>query len=146
MEAEPGRILAVDPGEKRLGVAVSDPTQTIASPWCVIEHQNRKENARAILVLAAEQSAVLILIGQPLDWDGSLNPQANQSLRLVEEIQALSEIPVLLWDEYGSTQKARDSRRQMNVTRKSRAGHLDQVAAAVILQTYLDHQIDQETG
>ncbi|MCK5795417.1 MAG: Holliday junction resolvase RuvX, partial [Anaerolineales bacterium] len=49
-----------------------------------------------------------------------------------------------LWDEYGSTKKAQDSRQQMNVSRKNRSGHLDQVAAAVILQTYLDHLIDQE--
>jgi len=56
----------------------------------------------------------------------------------------LGQIPVNLWDEFGSTKKAQDSRRQMNVSRKNRSGHLDQVAAAVILQTYLDHLIDQE--
>lgn len=146
MDKDPGRILAVDPGEKRLGIAISDPTQTIASPLCVIEHQNRNKNANAIHTLAGEHEAVLILIGQPLDWNGAQNLQSYKSIRLVEEIQTLGDIPVILWDEFGSTQKAQDSRRQMKVSRKKRSGHLDQVAAAVILQTYLDHLIDQEAG
>ncbi len=144
MDNNPGRILAVDPGEKRLGIAISDPTQTIASPLCVIEHESRKKDAQKILSLADEQGAVMILVGQPLDWDGAVNPQSNNSIRLVEELETQGVVPVKLWDEYGSTQKAQDSRRQMNVSRKKRSGHLDQVAAAVILQSYLDHQIDQE--
>jgi len=144
MDKDPGRILAVDPGEKRLGIAISDPTQIISSSLCVIEHQSRSKDALAIYALAQEHEAVLILIGQPLDWDGTLNPQSVKSIRLVEEIQTLGQIPVNLWDEYGSTKKAQDSRQQMNVSRKNRSGHLDQVAAAVILQTYLDHLIDQE--
>jgi len=146
MDKDPGRVLAVDPGEKRLGIAISDPTQTIASSLCVIEHEKRNKDALAIYALAQEHSVVLILIGQPLDWDGSLNPQSRKSTRLAEEIQTVGDIPVKLWDEFGSTQKAQDSRRQMSVSRKKRSGHLDQVAAAVILQTFLDHQIDQEAG
>jgi putative Holliday junction resolvase len=146
MDKDPGRVLAVDPGEKRLGIAISDPTQIIASSLCVIEHESRNKDALAIYALAQEHSVVLILIGQPLDWDGSLNPQSSKSIRLAEEIQTLGDIPVKLWDEFGSTQKAQDSRRQMNVSRKKRSGHLDQVAAAVILQSFLDHQIDQEAG
>lgn len=144
MDKDPGRILAVDPGEKRLGIAISDPTQTIASSLCVIEHKSRNKNARAIYALAKEHEAVLILIGQPLNWDGGINPQSKKSIRLAEEIQTLGDLPVKLWDEYGSTQIAQNSRREMNVSRKNRAGHLDQVAAAVILQTFLDHQINQE--
>lgn len=146
MVKDPGRILAVDPGEKRLGIAISDPTQTIASSLCIIEHKNRSKDARAITSLAQEHNAVLILVGQPLDWDGAINPQSGKSIRLAEEIQTEGDIPVKLWDEFGSTRKAQNSRRQMNVSRKKRSGHLDQVAAAVILQSYLDHQIDQEDG
>ena len=146
MDKDPGRVLAVDPGEKRLGIAISDPTQIIASSLCVIGHESRNKDALAIYALAQEHSVVLILIGQPLDWDGTLNPQSSKSIRLAEEIQTLGGIPVKLWDEFGSTQKAQDSRRQMSVSRKKRSGHLDQVAAAVILQSFLDHQIDQEAG
>lgn len=145
MTNDPGRILAVDPGEKRLGIAISDPTQIIASALCVIEHENRTDDARSIYTLAIEHNAVLILIGQPLDWDGRANPASRKSIRLAEEIRSQGDLPVKLWDEYGSTQKAQESRRDMKVTRKKRAGHLDQVAAAVILQTFLDHQINRET-
>ena len=144
MDKDPGRILAVDPGEKRLGIAISDPTQTIASALCVIEHQNRKKNAQSIYSLAEEHDAVMILIGQPLDWDGAANRGSKKSIRLAEEIQSLGDLPVKLWDEYGSTQKAKQARQEMKVSRSKRAGHLDDVAAAVILQTFLDHQIDQE--
>ncbi len=146
MSPEPGRVLAVDPGEKRLGIAISDPTQTIASSLCVIEHENREKDALAIYTKAQEHSAVLILIGQPLNWDGSLNPQSSKSVRLADDIKSMGDIPVQLWDEFGSTQKAQNSRRQMSVSRKKRSGHLDHVAAAVILQSFLDHQIDQEVG
>jgi putative Holliday junction resolvase len=137
---ESSRILAVDPGDKRLGIAVSDPTGTIASPVCVLEHVSRTEDARAILAVAKENEAGLIVIGQAVDWDGEVSYQGRKSARLAEEISTLASIPIILWNEYGSTAKAREARRLMNVRRKERAGHLDELAAAIILQTYLDAQ------
>ena len=134
------RILAVDPGDKRLGIAVSDPTGTIASPVCVLEHVSRREDARLILAIAKENEAGLIVIGQAVDWDGKVSYQGRKSARLAEEISTLASIHIILWNEYGSTSKAREARRLMNVKRKERAGHLDEIAAAVILQTYLDAQ------
>ncbi len=140
MVNEPGRILAVDPGEKRLGLAVSDPTRTIASPLEVIRHQSLDEDAREILRVAKEQGATLIIIGQPLHWDGSLSLQAVGSSKLASLLNDLGSIPVLLVDEYGSTSEARETRRKMNVTRAKRAGHLDDLAAAIILQNFLELQ------
>ena len=134
------RILAVDPGDKRLGIAISDPTGTIASPVCVLEHVSRKEDARAILAIAEENDAGLIVIGQAVDWNEEVSYQGRKSARLAKEIGALASIPIILWDEYGSTSKAKEARRLMNVRRKKRAGHLDELAATVILQTYLDAQ------
>ncbi len=144
MKTDPGRVLAIDPGEKRLGIAVSDPTRTIAAPLCVINHKSRKEDALAIINLAKEQEATLILIGQPRNWDDDLGAQAEKSSRLADEIQSLGQIPVQLWNEYGSTQAAQSARRQMNVSRKKRTGHLDDLAAAIILQNFLDSTIDEE--
>ena len=144
MDNAPGRILAVDPGERRLGLAISDPTQTIASPLHVIDHQNRQADAERILTTAVENEVVMIVIGRPLDWNGLENPQSQKSDRLAEEIRAQGSIPVELWDEFGSTQKAQEARRKMNVSRKKRAGHLDDLAAVVILQSFLDHLQDQE--
>ena len=141
---DPGRILAIDPGEKRLGIAVSDPTQIIASPLCVIDHQSRLKDAEAILTIAKEQNAVLIIIGQPLGWNNDTGPQSQKSVRLADEIRKLSSVPVQLWNEYGSTQAAQAARRKMNVSRKKRTGHLDDLAAAIILQSFLDARIDAE--
>ena len=138
------RILAVDPGDKRLGIAISDLTRTIASPVCVLPHVSREENALAILAIAEEKEVKLIVIGQAFNWDGELSFQGRKSTRLAEKIRALGSIPVLLWDEYGSTSIARNARRMMNVPRKKRSGHLDDLAATVILQTYLDSQSSLE--
>ena len=133
-----GRVIAVDPGEKRLGVAVSDPTGMLARPLAVVRHVARAVDAAQIAALAAEQAAVLILVGVALDDEGGMTPQGRHSEKLAEAIRQQTEIPVLLWDESGSTQAARASRIAMGVSRKKRAGHLDDVAAAVILQSYLD--------
>ena len=132
------RILGIDPGEKRLGIALSDPTGTIASPVCVLDHSSREQDARAILDLAEENQVGLIIIGQAINWDGEISAQGRKSTKLAETINSLGSIPVKLWDEYGSTQTAINSRRLMNVPRKKRAGHLDEIAATIILQSYLD--------
>lgn len=138
MQAEPGRILAVDPGEKRLGLAISDPTQTIASPLMVLPSQSMKQDALEILKTAADQDAVLIIVGHPLHWDGAESAQAKGARQLVELLQELGDLPVDLADEYGTTQAARDTRLKMNVSREKRSGHLDDLAAAILLQNYLD--------
>ena len=138
------RILAVDPGDKRLGIAISDLTGTIASPVCVLTHVSREENALAILAIAEEKEVKLIVIGQAYNWDGEISFQGRKSARLADKIRALGSIPVILWNEYGSTNIARNARRMMNVSRKKRSGHLDDLAATVILQTYLDSQSNRE--
>ncbi len=143
-----GRILAVDPGLKRIGLAVSDPMAMFANPLRVIAHVARAVDAALIAEIAAEQNVVLILVGQPLDEEGLAdNPQARHAARLAEAIREQTNIPVRLWDESGSTQAAQAARRAMGVSRKKRAGHLDDLAAAVILQSYLDARRDpSESG
>lgn len=136
-----GRILAVDPGEKRIGIAVSDPTQTLARPLTVIKHVSRSANAQAIARLAEEQEAVRVIIGHALDSEGLSGLQAKLAERLAEAVRAQTQVPVELWDESGSTQQAQAIRRAMGGSRKSRSGHLDDLAAAVILQSYLDAQV-----
>lgn len=138
MQAEPGRILAIDPGERRLGVAISDPTQTIASSLMILGSQSMKKDAISILEIAEEQGVVLIIIGQPLHWDGAESDQAEGSKELAELLLEMGSLPVKLVDEYGTTQAAKKSRLKMNVSRKKRAGHLDDLAATILLQNYLD--------
>jgi putative holliday junction resolvase len=137
-----GRVLAVDPGEKRLGLAISDESGTIANPLAVIGHVARLIDAAAIAQLAREQEAVMIVVGQPLDSEGNIGPAARRSARLAEAIRSQTDLPIEFWDESGSTRSAQEARVAMGVSRSKRKGHLDDLAATVILQSYLDAQID----
>lgn len=140
------RILGVDPGGKRIGIALSDPTGTISSPLTVLLHRSRREDALRIIRLAEENEAAGILIGQSMDEGGDLKPIGKYAQNLAEEIRGLSGLPIILWDEHGSTLKARKARIEMGVKRSKRSGHLDDLAAAVILQTYLDSTNDGVDG
>ena len=133
-----GRILGVDPGEKNIGLAISDPTGTIANPLTVIKHIARVEDAGKIVEIANEHGAGLIVVGQPLDSEGEIGASARKSIRMAEAIRAQTDLTVELWDETGSTRVARSARIAMGSKRKKRRGHLDSLAATVILQTYLD--------
>lgn len=132
------RILAVDPGEKRIGIAISDPTGTIASPLAVLKHVSRPVDAATIADLAREHQVWLIVIGKSLDEDGLSTTQSRRSERLVEAIQQQCDILIVPWDESFSTQEARQTRIEMGVNRRKRSGHLDELAATLILQSYLD--------
>jgi putative Holliday junction resolvase len=134
------RILAVDPGEKRIGIALSDPTGTIANPLTVIQHVSRALDAATIAQIAQENQAGLIVVGQALDDDGGPTPQSRRATRLAAAIRSQTDQPVVLWDESDSTQAARAARLAMGVPRRKRRGHLDDLAATVILQSYLDAQ------
>jgi putative Holliday junction resolvase len=136
------RVLGVDPGGKRIGIALSDPSGTIASPLAVLMHRSHREDALQIIKLAQEHEAETILVGQSLDEDGNLKPIGRFACNLAGEIRELTELPIILWDEHGSTLKARKARIEMGVKRSKRSGHLDELAAAVILQSYLDSMND----
>jgi putative Holliday junction resolvase len=132
------RILSVDPGDQRIGLAISDETATIASPLTVIRHSARLLDAAQIVTVAVEQGAVRIIVGQALGDDGQSTPQSRKAERLAIAIRQQTDLPILLWDESGSTDAAREARRAMGVTRRKRSDHLDHLAAVVILQSYLD--------
>ena len=136
------RILAVDPGEKRIGLAISDPTGTIANPLSVLNHISRLVDAAQISALAGEHGAKRILVGITTDEDGQLTSQGRSAARLAASIQAQTPLPVELWDEGGSTQAARQASIALGVSapkrRRQSHGHLDEMAATYILQTYLD--------
>ena len=132
------RILAIDPGEKNLGIAVSDPSGTIASPLTVLRHTARAADAAAIARLCAEHAVGLIIMGQSLDEDGRPTLEGRRAARLAAAIRAQAQIPLVFWDESHSTQAAQQARRAMGVSRQKRSGHLDDLAASIILQSYLN--------
>jgi putative holliday junction resolvase len=132
------RILAVDWGAKRIGLALSDPTRTIASPLTVILHTSREQDAQTIADTACEKDAALILVGVTYDLENELTPAGRSATRLAEAIRAKTDIEVDVYSEEGSTQAARQSRLQMGLPKNKRKGHFDQIAAAIFLQRYLD--------
>ncbi len=136
------KILAVDPGEKNIGIAISDELGISAKALAVIKHIQREKDAVRVAKIAEEKGAALIIIGQSLDDEGKPTYTGRKSARFAKALRAQTEIPVKLWDEYRSTQIARERRIKMGVSRKKRGGHLDDVAAAVILQSYLDREIE----
>jgi putative Holliday junction resolvase len=134
------RILGVDHGEKRIGLAMSDATGTIAGPLTIIKHVSRVVDAAQVAALAAQHAAELIVVGQSFDEEGRANAAGRSAERFAETLKTQTELPIVLWDESLSTSDARDVRIEMGVSRKKRGGHLDEVAAAIILQSYLDAQ------
>ena len=130
--------MAVDHGEKRIGLALSDPTATIASPFRVIAHVSRLMDAAQVATLAQENEVGMIVVGQSFDEEGRPNLAGRRAAKFAQALQEQTSIPIDLWDESFSTQDARATRIELGVSRKNRSGHQDALAAVVILQSYLE--------
>ncbi len=134
------KVLGVDHGERRIGLAISDVTGTIAGPLSVLKHVSRAVDAAQVAALASEHQAELIVVGESFDEEGRANTAGRRVERFAEALKLQTTLPIVLWDESMSTSDARDFRIEMGAPRKRRRGHLDEAAAAVILQSYLDAQ------
>jgi len=132
------RILAVDHGEKRIGLALSDPIATIASPLKVIEHVSRLLDAAQVANLASENEVGLIVIGESFDDEGQPNLAGRRAAKFAEALREQTQIPVELFDESFSTKDARATVIEMGLPRKKRAGHHDALAAVMILRSYIE--------
>ena len=137
------KILAVDPGEKNIGLAISDELGISANPLIVIKHVQRQKDAARVAAIARENDVAQIIIGQSLDDEGNPTFEGRKSARFAKALRAEIDLSIILWDEYGSTQEARQIRLKMGVSRKKRSGHLDDLAATIILQSYLDADKNQ---
>jgi putative Holliday junction resolvase len=137
------KILAIDPGEKRLGLAISDPTATLSRPLAVIKHVSREKDAEKIIEVAHDENVNLIIVGWALDSNGEIGAQARKSERLANVIRSKCKLSVLMWDESGTTQEALRSRIALGVSRKKRKGHLDDLAASMLLQDFLDQNASE---
>ena len=132
------RILAVDHGEKRIGLAISDSTGTIASPLKVIAHSSRVIDAAQVAEIAMQNEVKLVVVGQSFDEEGRPNMAGRRAQRFAEILKTQTPTPIVLWDESLSTMEARKARIDSGARRKKRVGHLDELAATVILQSYLE--------
>jgi len=134
-----GRIMSIDWGERRIGVALSDVSRTIASPHSVIKRGNSLDRDLDRLVDIAGTSEVdIIVFGLPIRLDGSMGPAAKGALEVVEKLRAKTPVTVDTWDERLSTAAAERALIGGDVSREKRKQKVDQVAAALFLQTYLD--------
>lgn len=139
-------LLAVDHGEKRLGLAVSDVTNTIARPLEIIEHVSRATDAQRVLAIAASHGVTMIVIGESTDEEGHPNLAGRRARRFGEALRDLTPLPVVLWDESLSSRDALEWRMAGGASRKRRRARIDAAAAAVILQSYLDAQRGSVSG
>ena len=134
-----GRVLAVDYGEKRIGLAVSDPTRTIASPAGFIVRRAGKRPPVAELLRRAQALEVqAFVLGLPLDDNGEETPRAAEVRRVAAAIEERSGMPVTLVDERYTTAAALRAVREMGGSTRGRKGDVDALAATILLQHTLD--------
>jgi putative transcription antitermination factor YqgF len=130
-----GRVLAVDYGERRIGLAVSDPTRTVASPAGFVTRRTGKRPPIAELVRRAEEvEASAIVVGLPLDERGDDTPRATEVRHVAAELERRTGLPVSLVDERYTTAAALRAVREMGGSTRGRKGDVDALAAAVLLQ------------
>jgi putative Holliday junction resolvase len=132
-----GRMLALDVGEKRVGVALCDETQTLARPLLTLRRASKKEDFARLAAVCREHAIEKVIVGLPKTLRGEEGPQAQRVRRYAIELQAALNLPIEFWDERYSSVDARE--RLTSSSRKVRAkGDIDSAAAAIILQEYLD--------
>jgi putative Holliday junction resolvase len=139
------RVLALDLGERRIGVAVGDPTGTVARPVTAIVRASRQDDFEAIARLVDEHEVGCVVVGLPLSLDGTEGPQARQTRRYAERLAQALNVPIEFWDERYSSVRAeeilRGKKKGRGRKKRRRArGDVDATAAAVFLQSYLDAQ------
>lgn len=135
------RALGLDLGSKRIGVAVSDRSGTIATPRTVLLRSgDRSRDHLAIAALVAEEEAEVVVVGLPLSLDGSLGPAARAALTEAAEIRSIVPVPVETYDERLTTVTADRALMEARMRAEARRRLVDKVAAAVMLQSWLDRR------
>ena len=130
-------MLALDVGEKRVGVALCDETQTLARPLLTLRRASKKEDFARLAAVCREHAIEKVIVGLPQTLRGEAGPQAQRVRRYALELQAALNLPIEFWDERYSSVDAQE--RLTSSSRKVRAkGDIDSAAAAIILQEYLD--------
>ncbi len=134
-----GRVLGVDLGERRVGLALTDPDRTFASPLATIPFESERKIAERLADLCREHGADLVVVGLPLRDDGSEGENCARTRRIVDRLVALG-VTAEPWDESWSTRDADESLRGAGGSRASIRRHLDRVAASLVLRDWMDHR------
>jgi putative Holliday junction resolvase len=133
-----GALLGLDLGTKTIGVAVSDPDRRLATGVETIARKAFTADAKHLLALAAERRAIGLVLGLPVNMDGSEGPRAQSTRAFARNLAKLTELPIALWDERLSTAAVERDLIAADASRAKRAAVIDQHAAAFILQGALD--------
>jgi putative Holliday junction resolvase len=132
------RLIGIDAGTKTLGLALSDVTRTIASPLETIRRTKFANDSRRLLALAEEHAIAGFVLGLPRNLDGSEGARSQATRAFARNLNALSALPILLWDERLSTVAAERALLEADTSRKRRTELIDKIAATLILQGALD--------
>ena len=131
-------VAGIDLGTKTIGVAVSDPSLSLASPRPVIMRKKFSLDAELLLAILAREKSVGLIVGFPVNMDGSEGPRVQSTRAFVRNLMPKLEIPIIYWDERLSTVAAERALLEMDVSRAKRAERIDSAAASFILQGALD--------
>ncbi|MBX9620820.1 MAG: Holliday junction resolvase RuvX [Alphaproteobacteria bacterium] len=133
-----GRLLGCDVGEKTIGLALSDVNRTIATPFDVIRRTQWKVDSQTLLKVFNDHQIVGIVVGLPLNMDGSEGPRCQSIRQFSQNVLTLSDLPLCLWDERLSTVAVTRILLEADVSREKRKKVIDKMAASYILQGFLD--------
>jgi len=133
-----GALIGLDLGTKTIGIAISDGTQMIASPVETIARKKFKLDAERLLKLIADNHIVGIVLGLPRNMDGSEGPRCQSTRAFAKNVETLTDVPITFWDERLSTAAVERTLLEADASRKRRGEVIDKMAAAYILQGFLD--------
>ena len=134
------RVMALDVGERRIGIAISDSMGIIASPLTVMNRAGGSRDYQHLLEIASEQEAERILVGMPFSMDGAVHMQARATQRFIDGLAQMSSLPIETFDERLTTVEAERRMTESGATASQRRAQRDAVAAAILLQAYLESQ------
>jgi putative Holliday junction resolvase len=138
-QIKPGaRLMGLDLGTKTIGVATSDLTRQIATPRLTIARKKFTDDAKALLELATKENIGLFVLGLPLNMDGTEGPRCQSTRAFQRNLAKLTDIPLVYWDERLSTVAVTRTMLEADLSRAKRAENVDKLAAAYILQSFLD--------
>lgn len=135
----PGRVLALDHGSRRIGLAISDELGLTAQGLPTLVRKNRSHDLEALKRTITERQVKLVVIGNPLHMSGKSGSQSQEAIRFAKSIMKHCRVEVKLWDERLTTREATYILRQSNMGIKKRKAAVDRLSATIILQNYLDH-------
>ena len=136
------RILAIDLGDKRIGIAISDPTQTIASPLKTIHFEGFRKLVIEIQLIIESHNIMKIIVGFPITMKGTMSKQTESVMNVYEKLKKKLSVEIQLYDERLTTVQAKETLKLLKKKASKERNRIDQIAASHLLQNFLDREIN----